>query len=203
MQEPCLCATCGTSFVRRPRKDRRRAYCSRECYLSRPPLPKSPCERDGCERPHQARGLCKSHYMQMLNGMKPPCSIEGCERRHQNRGLCQMHYTRLIKTGSVGPTGMLRRLGGEGSITAAGYIRRSKVQEHRRVTAERLGRSLYPWEYVHHRNGQRQDNRPENLELWLTPQPKGQRLSDMLAFFVDNYPTEIEALLRQENEKCA
>ncbi len=34
---------------------------------------------------------------------------------------------------------------------------------------------------VHHKNGDRLDNRPENLELWITSQPKGQRVSDRLA----------------------
>jgi hypothetical protein len=33
---------------------------------------------------------------------------------------------------------------------------------------------------VHHRNGDHLDNRPENLELWSTMQPKGQRVEDKL-----------------------
>ena len=35
---------------------------------------------------------------------------------------------------------------------------------------------------MHHKNGDRLDNRPENLELWSTAQPKGQRVEDKLAF---------------------
>jgi hypothetical protein len=35
---------------------------------------------------------------------------------------------------------------------------------------------------VHHRNGDRLDNRPQNLELWSTAQPKGQRVADKLDF---------------------
>ena len=54
------------------------------------------------------------------------------------------------------------------------------VFEHILVAEELLGRFLIDGETVHHRNGVRDDNRPENLELWTRPQPSGIRVSDAI-----------------------
>jgi hypothetical protein len=70
------------------------------------------------------------------------------------------------------------------------------IPQHRLVMAEHLGRPLEKFEHVHHKNGIRHDNRPENLELWCVRQPKGQRVEDLVDFVVTHYRAEIEARLK-------
>jgi hypothetical protein len=54
---------------------------------------------------------------------------------------------------------------------------------------------LKPHQNIHHINGDRLDNRIENLELWDTAQPKGQRIKDKIEYALSileeyrNYPS--------------
>jgi Zn ribbon nucleic-acid-binding protein len=116
--------------------------------------------------------------------------------RSKDRCVCgrrkQVKSTTCARCGSQkGPKngywkgGRSRHQGGYIIIREKGHPRAAKsgyVFEHILVMERMLGRYLFPDETVHHRNGVRDDNRPENLELWTRPQPSGIRVEDAVAW---------------------
>lgn len=90
-----------------------------------------------------------------------------------------------------------KRKNGEGNIDSQGYKtitvkghpnqmdEKGRIREHVYIMSNYLGRPLSKGETVHHKNGMRNDNRIENLELWSKSQPAGQRVEDKVKWCIE------------------
>ena len=75
-----------------------------------------------------------------------------------------------------------KRVDANGYVSSKGPDWKRSRFEHRVLMEKMLERHLLPNETVHHRNGNRSDNRLLNLELWSSSQPPGQKVEDKVAW---------------------
>ncbi|MEU4576623.1 HNH endonuclease [Nonomuraea sp. NPDC023979] len=140
------------------------------------------------------------------------CSVEGCDREHQGRGYCAAHLSRVARVGHPQVSLPVRKNEGR-YVDTDGYVQThvqeghpfrtkgQRVPEHRLVMELFLSRPLRAGETVHHKNGIRHDNRIENLELWASTHPYGQRVVDLIAWareLLSTYAAEEDLLLSGE-----
>ena len=171
------CVTCSEKFLTFPAGRQRRQFCSPECW-------RRACERCGkmfqpvsnrnsycslaCKRGIGKCEQCGKKYMHSHHGAKRFCSLS-----------CFYEYTcpigHVIEEGG-GYTLTKVPPGTPGSRRGGG--RTLWMLTHRYVMQKKLGRPLLKTEHVHHMNGKKADNRPENLELWKKAHPRGVRSAD-------------------------
>ena len=172
------------------------------------------CIARNCDRPSRTKkpGYCSAHQNRIRRHGDPQedipvksysetgvCYAPDCSKTVQARGLCATHDWRLTHWGTFSTEGrrlIFRAEIGARRIDNDGYIKLKLpdhveahndgwAYEHRVVISDHLGRKLTKTENVHHINGDRHDNRLENLELWNTAQPAGQRPEDKVKYALE------------------
>lgn len=169
------CPTCDEDFVTYPTASSN--FCSPACY-------RKPCKRCGnlfhattprstycseeCKRGSYTCENCGVTFVKKKKALGRFCSI-----------ACHYEYECPIGTVRDGGNGYKIIKVAKGTPGAKKFGDRSGwMWEHRYVMQCKLGRALEKNENVHHINGKRDDNRPENLELWKRSQPAGIRAKD-------------------------
>lgn len=161
-------------------------------------MPNSTCAVVDCDRPRKGT-YCHAHGERNRRWGDPRadipigsrgaslkglfCSADGCGLPAYCRfsdGLvrCQSHHRYFGKYGTNEPPvrPIPVRYNNRGYLVQR--VNGRDILQHRHIMEGILGRALLPNENVHHINGVRDDNRVENLEVWSSSQPAGQRIED-------------------------
>lgn len=138
---------------------------------------------DICGKEVAGRGLCNSHYSRWRRYGDPTIQkrpftkgriCRYCDRTVSAKDLCRHHYEAQKQHGD--PCA-LRRLGCDKLKSVIvrskhGYlvsVVNGKLRRiHRMIMEHHIGRPLKPWEVVHHKDGNKCNNRLRNLEIMLT-----------------------------------
>lgn len=135
----------------------------------------------------------------------PVCKLS-YQSRWERQVCCGRSCARVLDNQRSGPRGWKggrnKTNHGYMKVLAKGHHRADAngyALEHLIVMERELGRELQTGERVHHRNGIRDDNRPENLELWtVAKDPPGQRAIDRARHWLRNLTQAERAMVMKE-----
>ena len=190
------CLHCGQEFYRRPSEVAKGSvkYCSRACanaYIKEHGRPDRKVTSRVCKNCGKDFAI-PNCWLKKFRNAGQFCSME-CVHDYRRKNKCFF--------------GDKTRGNGSGVFTDChGYVheydpnRQKFVRQHRLVMERMLGRPLEKGERVHHKNGKRDDNVPENLELVIGNHFSGKRVRDVYAKDIDRLALE-NLNLKQELQR--
>jgi HNH endonuclease len=146
-----VCVTCGDDYRIPAKLAQRYTTCSRECSTERRSALGYGYTWVECA---ECRTEMQVRVARVESGFHRYCS-DGCRMK----GLNKIPRKRGSTLRYITPKGYVR-------VIDWSTGRRRYIMEHRLVMEGVIGRSLTRGERVHHINGDRTDNRPENLRLY-------------------------------------
>lgn len=195
------CLYCAKPFTVPAHRGDTAKYCSRSCLARGYPRDTSKwkrvtkkCDRCGAEyttkTSHAARRRFCSHACQYSEKTERNSEVRSCKacgkpfRALRYKDIA--HCSKSCAQHSMAETKRQWHKTPQGYMVSGFTIdgRQRVVLQHRYLMEQHLGRQLKAFENIHHKNGVRDDNRIENLEVWITRQPKGQRVEDTIEWAV-------------------
>lgn len=173
------CNVCGKEFELSSRFHPTQKYCSTKCCAN---------------ASHRRRYNLSIKTLDLICAV---CEKKFTQKRANNTQYCHIKCKKLAasrRLKGLPINGPRKHIWGSGHINKNGYRviskpdhpnsikgkRSGQIMEHTFVMSEHIGRPLIKGETVHHKNGIRDDNRIENLELWSNSHPYGQRIEDKI-----------------------
>lgn len=183
------CTICEKDFISPRRKTTKKPYCSKECYFLRNGGKNKNCE------------ICKIELMKHSSTYSKYCKkcyIKIYSQLPENKDKSKKYYRNRYRIKKDIPLDAPLQYAekGKGFLSSYGYKfytihghpnagKNGHISEHVFVMSEHLGRPIRKGETIHHKNGDKLDNRIENLELWHKGQPAGQRVEDRIKFYIE------------------
>lgn len=149
------CENCQTALTR-PQRINKNRFCSKQCATD--------------------------HARKKMHVVATHCDHCKAELSWLKRSKQQRYCDQRCREADMYPA---RHLNEQGYVVLTTHRNAKPQLEHRWQMATHIGRALLPSEEVHHKNGNRSDNRIENLELWSTRQPPGQRVEDKIEWALE------------------
>jgi hypothetical protein len=180
------CTHCGATVTRKIHPRTQHPFCDATCYgawqrgrtfseQGKPARPRRGCGVDGCAAVHFGRGYCRKHYLRLVYAppkrQTPRTTVEPIACSHCHADFLPRHkgakYCSIACSASARKAPFIVKKGYKKLLMPSHPRADTKgyVFEHIVVAETTLGRPLRAGEEVHHKDFDRQNNSPENLQV--------------------------------------